>query len=98
MNLHEISVRCPQLNALAAQPARSIEERGAAREKSIAAVGCHRDGGDGQLLEENLEHFDVNAFLALVGSNGRESNNRTEKEYGLCGAKPAARVDFRQRQ
>lgn len=98
MNLHEISVRCPQLNALAAQPARSIEERGAAGEKSIATVGCHGDGGDGQLLEENLEHFDVNAFLALVGSNGRESSNRTEKEYGLCGAKPAARVDFRQHQ
>ena len=71
-NLHEISVGGPQLNAVAAQPARSIEQRGASREESVAATGRHGDGGDRQLLEEDLEHFNVDAFLALVENSGSE--------------------------
>lgn len=71
-NLHEISVGGPQLNAVAAQPARSIEQRGASREESVAATGRHGDGGDRQLFEQDLEHFHVDAFLALVENRGSE--------------------------
>ncbi len=71
-NLHEISVCGPQLNPVAAQPARSIEQRCASREESVAATGRHGDGGDRQLLEQDLEYFHVDAFLALVVNSGRE--------------------------